>query len=404
MIDKIGPLTPIPKYKMIYKNFSSRNAVRYLGVLGASMCLCPFAWSQSSVSLYGAIDNGIDYNSNTKGQSQYETRSSVQLGSRLGFTGKEDLGDGLSTIFTIENGFDGFTGKAQQGGLLFGRQAFVGLTGPLGTLTFGRQYDASFIYLGALATTNQWSGYVGAHPGDYDNMNSSFRANSSVKYASPVWNGFSVATLYSLGGAAGSFVQNSLLTIGGGYSKGPLTINAAYLNAWNPATGVYGGATAPVTGSGWTSPITNPVYSGYTSANRLTLWGIGSQYTFGAATLAALYTYTSFDNLVYTVVTPHQGSVHFNNGELNFKYYVTPAVMAAVSYDYTLAPQAHYHQVNAAVNYFLSKRTWVYLLAVAQHASGTDSLGRPATAAITNLTPSSSNQQIFVRIGLVQKF
>ena len=44
---------------------------------------------------------------------------------------------GWSTIFTLESGFNTKAGTLNQGGRLFGRQAYVGLKGPYGSLTFG---------------------------------------------------------------------------------------------------------------------------------------------------------------------------------------------------------------------------------------------------------------------------
>src|SRR5258708_2326440 len=101
-----------------------------IGLLGYTNC-----YAQSNVTLYGAIDNGLDYTSNMAGKISYQALSSVKWGSRVGFLGREDLGGGEAAIFTIENGFSGTTGVLQQGGLLFGRQAFVGLSGPWGTFT-----------------------------------------------------------------------------------------------------------------------------------------------------------------------------------------------------------------------------------------------------------------------------
>lgn len=49
-------------------------------------------------------------------------------GSRWGVKGTEDLGGGVKTLFQLENGFDVDTGRAFQGGLLFGRQAYMGLS------------------------------------------------------------------------------------------------------------------------------------------------------------------------------------------------------------------------------------------------------------------------------------
>jgi hypothetical protein len=70
-------------------------------------------------------------------------------GSRWGMRGTEDLGGGLKAIFLLENGFDASTGKLWQGGLEFGRQAWVGLSSArLGTVSLGRQYARGWISWG----------------------------------------------------------------------------------------------------------------------------------------------------------------------------------------------------------------------------------------------------------------
>lgn len=59
--------------------------------------------------------------------------------SRIGFKGREDLGDGLSALFVLENGYSTDTGAASQNGRLFGRDAYVGLSGSMGEIEMGRQ-------------------------------------------------------------------------------------------------------------------------------------------------------------------------------------------------------------------------------------------------------------------------
>jgi predicted porin len=93
------------------------------------------------VTLYGVIDEGLNFNTNMNGDRSYAMQSGVLSGSRWGLRGAKDLGGGLKAIFTLENGFDPSTGKLGQGGLEFGRQAFVGLSSPVGRVTLGRQYD-----------------------------------------------------------------------------------------------------------------------------------------------------------------------------------------------------------------------------------------------------------------------
>jgi predicted porin len=61
-------------------------------------------------------------------------------------------------------------------------------------------------------------------------------------------------------------------------------------------------------------------------------------------------------------------------------------------------------QLDFALDYLLSKRTDVYLLAAVQRANGHDSLGQPAVAAISGFTPSATSKQVGLRIGLRHKF
>ncbi len=74
--------------------------------------------------------------------------SGFAQGSRWGLKGTEDLGGGLKALFQLENGFNASNGKAAQGGLMFGRQAYVGLSdNQWGSVTLGRQYDSVIDYL-----------------------------------------------------------------------------------------------------------------------------------------------------------------------------------------------------------------------------------------------------------------
>src|ERR1700739_2517468 len=145
-----------------------------LAALGAFAC---GAHAQSSVTLYGIVDEGFNINTNAGGKHLYNLSSGVLQGSRWGLRGTEDLGGGLSAIFVLENGFDVNTGKLGQGGLMFGRQAYVGLSSRYGTVTLGRQYDSVVDYLGPLGAGEQWGGAFVAHPSDTDNLNNTNRTN-----------------------------------------------------------------------------------------------------------------------------------------------------------------------------------------------------------------------------------
>ncbi|KWF11060.1 porin [Burkholderia pseudomultivorans] len=368
------------------------------------------AHAQSSVTLYGIIDEGLLFNNNAGGKHLYSMASGVMQGSRFGLRGTEDLGGGLKAIFTLENGFDVNTGKLGQGSLMFGRQAYVGLSSNFGTVTLGRQYDSVVDFVGPLEAGDQWGGYIAAHPGDLDNFNNAYRVNNAIKYTSPTYAGFSFGGLYSLGGIAGQFARNQVWSLGAGYNNGPLVLGVGYLNARTPgnAGGMFNnGSTASA------APVSSPVYGAYANnANTYQVIGAGGAYTFGAATIGATYSNTKFKG--FSVGPYVNQTATFNNGEINFKYQLTPALILGAAYDYTQGSKidgnsaAKYHQGSLGVDYFLSKRTDVYVIGVYQHASGNvlDANGDvvKATAAINGLSGSSTSNQVAARVGIRHKF
>lgn len=371
--------------------------------------------AQSSVALYGIVDEGFNINTNSGGKHLYNLSAGVLQGSRWGLRGTEDLGGGLKAIFVLENGFDLNTGKFDQGGLEFGRQAFVGLSSHYGTVTLGRQYDSAVDYVGPLEVGDQWGGYIAAHPGDLDNLNNDYRVNNAVKFTSKTYNGFTFGGLYSLGGVAGATGRNQIFSVGAGYTNGPLVVGTAYLNVRNPNVSFFGNSTSG-TPSATASNVSSPVFSGYGSANTYQVIAAGGAYTFGAATIGGTYSNIKFMNLGASYASPFAGqTATFNNAEINFKYQLTPALLVGAAYDYTRGskiagdPAAQYHLASMGVDYFLSKRTDVYVIGAYQHASG-DTLSAtgttvvPAVASLSNLTPSSNQNQLTARIGIRHKF
>ena len=59
-------------------------------------------------------------------------------GNRWGLKGSEDLGNGYKVSFKLESGFNGDDGTMGQSGRLFGREAGLTLSGPFGSVAFGR--------------------------------------------------------------------------------------------------------------------------------------------------------------------------------------------------------------------------------------------------------------------------
>jgi predicted porin len=114
--------------------------------------------------------------------------------SRFGLRGSEDLGNGLSAVFTLELGFAPDTGALSQGGRFFGRQSFVGLSGPWGAVTLGRQYTMLFWSLldaDVLGPNLHGSGSL-------DNTIPNARADNAFAYRGS-FDGVMLGATYSLG-------------------------------------------------------------------------------------------------------------------------------------------------------------------------------------------------------------
>ena len=96
----------------------------------------------------------------------------------------------------------------------------------------------------------------------------------------------------------------------------------------------------------------------------------------------------------------------FNIFEIVASYFVTPSLQLGTGYSYTegqvsaTSQKPKYHNVDAIVDYFLSKRTDTYLQATYMHAAG--------DAQYADLAPvlqrSSTPNQIEVRLGLRHRF
>lgn len=202
-----------------------------LGVLVAALVVstqCSVARAES-VTLYGIVDTGIEYinHANPAGSSLVRMPGTTgEMPSRWGLKGSESLGGGYTAVFTLESGFATGTGSLNQGGRFFGRQTYAGIDGPLGALTFGRQYSMIFwslqpadligtnIY--GLASLDAWI----ANP----------RSDNSVVYRKS-FNGVTVGASYSFGRDASP--ANGSNAPGDGSCAGGVAGNAEACREWS---------------------------------------------------------------------------------------------------------------------------------------------------------------------------
>lgn len=400
--------------------------MKYRRILAAaSMVAASAAHAQSSVTLFGLIDTSLLYSSNARiniakpsagSGSQWQLFAGSVYTPRWGLHGTEDLGGGLSAVFWLENGFNSTNGTFKNGGDLFGRQAWVGLSASrYGTLTLGRQYDFMVTYLTPLSATGSagFGGNLADHPYDNDNLNADMRLNNSVKFASVAFDGLKVGAMYAFSNAAGQDSNNSAYSAGVAYTYGPINLAAAYLQI-NRDPNMPNASGAVSTNDG----------DALATGGLQRMYGLGAQFMFGKSSVALLWTHTSVASataLWYggstsngTLPGPANGAgnhIKFDNFELNGRYFLRSNLSLGGSYVYTTASfdsttggaSPHWNQVMAQVDYLFSARTDVYLEGVYQRVGGGNGIGT-FDAAVYTLTPATGNQQTVVAAGIKHRF
>ncbi|MUI12001.1 porin [Massilia dura] len=191
------------------------------------------AHAQSNVTIYGIVDAGIVRETGGAAGSVTKVTSGIGSQSRLGFRGTEDLGNGLSAIFTLESGYKLDDGTVDSTGTLFNRQAFVGLSSKtLGTLTLGRQYNPLYNALSKIADPFG-AGYAGSAKNLFPAGGVNTRVSNAIVYTTPKWSGFYVEGMYALGEQSGDNTAGRLFSVGFNYTQGPLNASLVYNNRNN---------------------------------------------------------------------------------------------------------------------------------------------------------------------------
>jgi predicted porin len=356
----------------------------------ALFAACATAHAQSSVTLWGVVDAGVTYVSNESGHGNVKFDDGIKTPNMWGIRGNEDLGGGLSAVFSLVNQFSVGNGAITPAGTgLFSRNAFVGLDSvKYGKLTLGDQYDFmvdSLFFAGVDAAMyggglyNFRAGpfsklaipYAPPYAGsfDWDRMSGETVTNS-VKYQSPSFGGFRFGAMYGFGNVAGHMGSGDAVSAGLNYDQGPLALAAAYTEV------KYLQEAAPQVG------IRN--------------WGVGARYNFGKVIATAMVT---------TVRNTENGAA-VAEGEIGASYQVDPALSLSANYMYMkgnhVVDNNHAHQITAVADYSLSKRTTVYAQAVYQRTnSGAQAL---ISGVLDPNGMSSGPNQFLARIGIENRF
>ncbi|KAB2922354.1 MAG: porin [Dechloromonas sp.] len=206
------------------------------------------AFAQTNVTIYGIADAAYTYSFGGNQGSQHNIESGGLSGSRIGFRGTEDLGNGLKAVFVLEYGVDIDGNTAVGAGAAGARTQMLALAGSFGTLAAGRLQTAGYDF--ACGTSPIAGSALDAHnkvstlPGNGANggfgantvapllsCGGAGRANNAVAYISPNFGGFTAAYNHArvteqAATSANNDVYANLLTAS--YVNGPINANVTY--------------------------------------------------------------------------------------------------------------------------------------------------------------------------------
>lgn len=214
--------------------------------LAAVAVLGAFAGSAiaADVQLYGIVDTGLQYvhgdTDSTSANSDFDSfsmESGMASGSRFGFKGTEDLGNGLTVGFILEDGIKSDTGVDDD--VLFNRESSLFLQGGFGKVAFGR--------IGSFnGGVSSWAKYgvmsvFGTSWGDYSAQAGTWAMgagmwNNMIAYETPSFAGFKVFAQYGMGNQVKEGTPEKLVgeenesssdryyAIGASYGNGPLSL------------------------------------------------------------------------------------------------------------------------------------------------------------------------------------
>src|SRR5579863_10722083 len=206
-------------------NINSKLRVGFIGrvqiiAVCSAMLFVGSAHAQSSVQLYGQVDEWVGAQTFPGGQRAWQVSGGGMSTPYWGLKGSEDLGNDYKAIFTLESFFRAQNGNFGRfdGDSFFSRDAYVGIESPYGTVTAGRVAAPLFIstilfnpFIDSYEFSPMvWHTYLGntaiptgaTYTTDTGVVGDS-GWNNAVSYTTPDFNGLTGSVMYGLGNTAG---------------------------------------------------------------------------------------------------------------------------------------------------------------------------------------------------------
>ncbi|TKC92202.1 porin [Trinickia terrae] len=338
------------------------------------------AHAQSSVTIYGIVDAGVEYVNHASADGGL-TRfvSGAKNTSRWGLRGVEDLGGGLKAVFQLESGFNVGDGRFDDDAI-FGRRATVGLSSRFGQLTLGRMYTTTYDYLlpfdpMGYAQNYSWATSSTATGGRKDGMFT--RSSNAVRYDGE-FGGFKFGGTFGFGNVAGDFRASSKYGVGVGYGNGPFAAVATFDRQH---------------GAGTSASPADTRFDGRT--NYIQGIHAGLSYDFGSA--KAMAGYRNYRRTFTTNAAGQLSDMYWLGGSYAFTPYFT--LFGAVYHQNIKgASDADPTLFSLRAQYALSKRTVLYL------SGGYAMADNDRTVSLSRDMTGAADTQVGVTAGLQHRF
>lgn len=343
------------------------------------------AQAQSSVTLYGLLDAAVEHLDNVGASGDSVTRMNTLAGSfasRWGLRGSEDLGSGLKAIFTLESGFGVDSGVPQQGGRLFGRQAFVGLSGGWGTVALGRQYSSLF-YVQIKTDPFLASAYG---PGSFGDLYlAGPRLDNSISYLGK-FGGFTAHAIYSLGRDNNGSATPAC--------PGEVAGNEQSCRAWSVG-GIYEGAN-----NGWGLGGWYEAHETVAAVGSIDRYSANGYFMLGKAKLMANYLRTKNDS--NTPLVPRDNTLWSVGASYPLSDQWT---VEGAYYGYKdRVGDEDADMIAARVNYNFSKRTTAYVYVGHMMNDGSSAKSVSIGTVPVTVAPVAGENQTGLTVGLIHRF
>lgn len=348
-------------------------------LFAAGLLACGTAAAESTVTLYGSIDQSVAHVSNITGGAGNAIVGGTTQPDRFGMRGVEDLGNGLQANFWLESGIAPQTGSLINSSVMFNRNATVGLKGGFGSVSLGRQGDLMLDWVGKTSNGFLLSNFFTFHPGNFDGLANTYAYNNSVRYDTPTWAGLTLGAIYGFSSAPQGEPSDRNFGFGANYVNGPLHVAAAYaqqnlraLRGFAPFADASG---LPASGA----------------MDRVTNAGLGASYRFTSFGVNAAYTQSKLES--------GGASATMHNWDLGVSYNFAPAYTLNAGYSRSKLESSNWNTYSLMVMYKFSKRTQVYVQGTYQQAS------QGQVAVINGLAgPSSGSRQSIAGFGVHHSF